>query len=160
MCREYALSEGYQVVGEYAEDDRGVSGADFDAAELNRALAVARGDGFEVLVTRELARFARALAKQLIVEREFLKAGVRVEYVRGKYPDTMQGRLQKNIEAVIAEYNREDTAWRMTNGRRRRAEKGNVIPSAHLPYGYQEATVDGKRTFSVRAGGKSGSFDI
>ena len=37
MCREYAERQGWQVVAELAEDERGVSGARMDAPQLNRA---------------------------------------------------------------------------------------------------------------------------
>jgi DNA invertase Pin-like site-specific DNA recombinase len=58
-------------VAELAEDDRGASGADWDLPKLNEALDMARENGFDVLVTRELDRFASPLAKQLVVESEF-----------------------------------------------------------------------------------------
>ncbi|NIT37134.1 MAG: recombinase family protein, partial [candidate division Zixibacteria bacterium] len=38
LCRAYAESRGYVVVRELAEDEWGVSGADVEAAELNRAI--------------------------------------------------------------------------------------------------------------------------
>ena len=76
MCREYAERQGWQVVAELAENQHGVSGARMDAPELNRALDMARAGQFDVLVTRELDRLARGLAKQLIVEEEFKHAAV------------------------------------------------------------------------------------
>ena len=65
MCGEYAQAHGWTVVKELAENDR--SGADFDLPMLNEALEMARTGAFDVLVTRELDRFARKLAKQLII---------------------------------------------------------------------------------------------
>ncbi|GAG08481.1 unnamed protein product, partial [marine sediment metagenome] len=76
MCREYALERGWTIVAELREDDRGASGADFDLPKLNEALEMARAGEFDVLITRELDRFARGLAKQLIVEQEFKRNGV------------------------------------------------------------------------------------
>jgi DNA invertase Pin-like site-specific DNA recombinase len=58
-------------VAELAEDDRGASGADWSLPKLNQALDMARAGEFDVFVTRELDRFARSLAKQLVIEGEF-----------------------------------------------------------------------------------------
>ena len=47
MCRDYALSKGYTIVAELAEDDRGASGASFDLERLNQALEMARAAEFD-----------------------------------------------------------------------------------------------------------------
>jgi len=51
---------------------------------------------------RELDRLSRNLAKQLIVEEELKRAGVRVEYVLVEYDDTPEGRLQKHLSLFFA----------------------------------------------------------
>ena len=79
--RAYCQEKGYRIVKELAEDDRGASGADWDLPKLNEALDMARENGFDVLVTRELDRFARNLAKQLVIEGEFKRHRVDVEYI-------------------------------------------------------------------------------
>lgn len=77
----YCQEKGYRIVVELAEDNRGASGADWDLPMLNQALEMARAGEYDVLVTRELDRFARGLAKQLVVESEFKRRGVDVEYI-------------------------------------------------------------------------------
>jgi len=104
MGRKYAQERGYIVVAELAEDDRGASGAEIDLPQLNRVREMAGAGEFDVLVTREIDRLSRNLAKQLIVEQELKQAGVTIEYVLGEYPDTPEGRLNKHIKATIAEY--------------------------------------------------------
>jgi site-specific DNA recombinase len=134
----YCQEKDYRIVAELAEDDRGASGADWDLPKLNQALDMARAGEFDVLVVRELDRFARGLAKQLVIEAEFKRHGVEVEYVLGEYPDTPEGNLQKNIKAVIAEYERLKIEERMTRGRRRIITDGKVIVhgGGKSPYGY------------------------
>ena len=80
MCRSYCTEKGYEVVAELKEDERGASGADFDLPKLSQALDMAQAGAFDVLVTRELDRLARGLAKQLYLENEFQRYGARVEY--------------------------------------------------------------------------------
>lgn len=149
MGREYAQEHGYTIVAELAEDDRGASGAEINLPQLSRVRDMAAGDEFDVLVVREIDRLSRNLAKQLIVEEELQRAGVSIEYVLGEYPDTPEGRLNKHIKAVIAEYEREKIKERMTRGRRRKVKDGHVLVHGRPPYGYNLAEVDGKRALVI-----------
>src|SRR5215210_5943558 len=78
MCREYSINHGYELIAELSEDDRGASGASFELEQLGVILEMAREQQFEVLVVRELDRLSRNLAKQLIIEEELKKCGVRI----------------------------------------------------------------------------------
>jgi DNA invertase Pin-like site-specific DNA recombinase len=42
MCREHALKQGWHVVADLAEDDKGASGAAFELPELKKALDMAQ----------------------------------------------------------------------------------------------------------------------
>jgi len=138
MCREHAQRKGYEIVAEMPEDDRGASGAALDLPQLNRALEMARGGLFDVLVVREIDRFARRLAKQLIVEEELRRANVEIDYVLGEYPDTPEGNLMKNVKASVAEYERLKIAERSKRGRRNIARSGKVMLHGDKPpYGYR-----------------------
>ena len=149
ICREHALKKGYMIVAELSEDDRGASGVSFELPALNQALEMAKNGEFDVLVVREIDRFARSLAKQLIIEQEFRRYGVQIEYVMGEYPDTPEGSLNKNIKAVIAEYERLKINERMIRGRRQKIKAGNVIIHGKPPYGYRLEEIDGKSKLVV-----------
>lgn len=137
MCRNYASQKGYHVIAELAEDDRGASGASFDLPQLNRIREMAVNGQFDVLIVRELDRLSRNLAKQLVVEEELKRAGVKIEYVLGEYADTPEGRLSKHIRATIAEYEREKIRERMVRGRRLGTKNGKTLVAGHPPYGYR-----------------------
>lgn len=137
MGRDYAKEKGYQVAEELAEDDRGASGAEIDLPQLNRIRELAHNGAFDVLVVRELDRLSRSLAKQLIVEEELKKAGVRVEYVLAEYEDTPEGRLNKHIRATIAEYEREKIRERMVRGKRNKVKDNKLIKNKRPVYGYE-----------------------
>ena len=137
MYRTYCREKGYRVVAELAEDDRGASGASWDLPQLNKALDMARAGEFDVLVTRELDRFARSLAKQLVIEGEFKRYGVEIEYCLGEYPDTPEGNLQKHVKGAIAEYEREKINERMVRGRRNVVKDGNVMAHGNATFGYE-----------------------
>lgn len=150
LCRQYATKNGYQVVAELAEDDRRpTSGASWDLPQLSKALDMARAGNYDVLITRELDRLARNLAKQLVLEEQLQGHGVEVEYVYGDYANTPEGQLNKQIRAVIAEYEREKINQRMVGGRRRKVAGGEVIVHGNPPYGYRLVEKDGRATLEV-----------
>ncbi len=139
MGREYAEENGYLVVAELPEDDRGASGAEIDLPQLNRLRAMASRGEFDVLVVRELDRLSRNLAKQLIVEEELKKAGVRIEYVLANYANNPEGQLSKHIKGVIAEYEREKIKERLIRGVHLKIESGKVLGNTQPPFGYKWA---------------------
>ncbi len=136
LCREYAQRQGYVIVAELKEDDRGASGATFDLPQLSKALELARQGAFDVLIARELDRLARDLGKQMIVEQELKRSGVVIEYALYDFPDTPEGRLNKNFRAMLAEYEREKITQRMKRGKLREVNGGSIMP-ARAPYGYR-----------------------
>jgi site-specific DNA recombinase len=149
ICRKYAIQRGYQVVEELAEDDRGASGAAFELPQLNRVRELAQAKAFDVLITRELDRLSRNLAKQLFVEEEMRRSGVTLEYVLGEYPDTPEGNLMKNIRASVAEFERLKISERMVRGREQKVKAGHVLIHGIAPFGYREVKGEGKATLEV-----------
>ncbi len=138
MCREYALSHGYQIVAELAEDDRGASGAAFELPELGHVLEMAEASEMEILIVREIDRLSRNLVKQLIVEQELKRTSASIEYVIGEYPDTPEGNLNKHIRASIAEFEREQIKARNVRGRRNIVRNGKImLHGDQPPYGYR-----------------------
>ena len=149
VCRDYAQTKGYTVIAELAEDDRGASGAEIDLPQLNRVRDMAQAGEFDVLVVREVDRLARTLAKSQIVEDELKSSGVRVEFALYDFPDTPEGRLNKNIYASFAEFEREKISQRMIRGRRRSAKSGNVLVFGRSPFGYKEVETNGRRSLAI-----------
>jgi site-specific DNA recombinase len=72
----------------------------------------------------------------MLIEEEFIKKDVRIEYVLGQYPDNDEGRLQKHIRAGIAEYEKAKIIERMGRGKKGKAKSGYIIVGARPPYGY------------------------
>ena len=61
---------------------------------------MAKNNAFDILVVREVDRFARSLAKQLIVEHEFKKHGVNLEFVMEEFSASPEGNLHKKSTSV------------------------------------------------------------
>ena len=151
MGREYALKQGYHIVAELAEDDRGASGASFELEQLGKALELAHEKAFDVLIVREVDRLSRNLAKQLIVEEWLKREGVTIEYILGEYPDTPEGNLMKHVRAVVAEYEREKIRERVERGKRLKVKAGSVMTNgtSRPPYGYKVIEVGNKWQLEV-----------
>jgi site-specific DNA recombinase len=73
----------------------------------------------------------------MLIEEEFRKAGVVIEYVIGQYDDSDEGRLQKQIRASIAEYEKAKILERSKRGKRGKAKSGYVLVGSRPPYGYK-----------------------
>ena len=148
--RKYAGERGYEIVGEFYETpDKVTSGADW-LPELERVMKLAQGGGFEVMVVREIDRLARNRFKQMSVEIQLESCGARVEYVIGQFEESAEGRLLKGLMSEFAEYEREKIKERTVRGIIRSVEAGNVTTGGSTaPYGYDVATVDGRRSLVV-----------
>lgn len=149
LCREYAARQGYTVIEELAEDDRGASGASFELPQLGRVIEMARAGAIDRVIVRELDRLSRNLVKQLTVEAELKAADVKIEYALSEYPDTPEGNLSKQIRASIAEFEREQIKIRTTRARRLHAENGSVMLHGTRLYGYQMVTDGRKRGLEI-----------
>ncbi len=149
-CRRYAGERGYEVVGEvYETPDKITSGADW-LPELDRVMKLAQGGGFDVLVVREIDRLARNRFKQMSVEIQLESCGARVEYVIGQFEESAEGRLLKGLMSEFAEYEREKIKERTRRGILRSVGQGNVTTGGSCaPYGYDLATVAGRRSLVV-----------
>ena len=157
MGREYAEEHGYLTVTALHEDDRGASGAAFELPQLKRILDMAGKRQFEVLVVREIDRLSRNLAKQLIVEEELRRAGVRIEYVLGAYPAWPEGDLMKNIRASVAEYERLKIGERMLRGKALKVNAGSIMMNGRRTFGYEvvevpmnEAQPNGAKRYTLK----------
>ncbi len=148
MGREYCAQKGYKVVEELAEDERGASGVKIDLPKLTRVFDLAGERAFDVLIVREIDRLSRDLAKQLVVEKELKRQGVRIEYVLYDHPDTPEGRYMKHSQAVNAEYQREDVIRRLARGKRNKIKVGSVSIGSP-PYGYDRIQRDKRYSLEI-----------
>lgn len=133
-CRRLAAELKAEVVTEFRDTD---SGASWDLPGLNAMLDAAKRGDFDLLLVYDPDRLARRMAKQLVIEEELTKAGVRIQYCTLRGGDSAEDRLLKNVRSSIAEYEREKIALRTARGRRAKAEQGIVVGNGIPPLGYR-----------------------
>ncbi len=134
-CMHYAEEMGYAIAATFQEDYTGTS---LDRPALNEMRSyIATDPAVTVLIVYDLDRIARKSILQMILEEELLRSGITVEYVIGRYEDSDEGRLQKQIRASIAEYEKAKILERSKRGKRGKAQSGFVLVGSRPPYGYQ-----------------------
>jgi site-specific DNA recombinase len=121
--REHIVKQGYRLIGEYAED---ASGAALHRVEMNKILEQAARKEFDVLVCHDLDRFARDPSVQFILEHDFKKHSVSIEYVLHEFESTPEGNLQKMIYISFAQFERAKIAERFTRGKLGKARSGKI----------------------------------
>jgi DNA invertase Pin-like site-specific DNA recombinase len=117
--------------------DQNASGADWALPGLNAMLDAARRHEFTMLVVPDVDRFARNMAKALILEEELRRSGVRVVYIKAPYDDSPEGRLMKHQLFAIAEFDRDKRAFITTRTRREKASRGLYVGTGAPLYGYR-----------------------
>src|SRR5260221_810513 len=100
-CSKYASEKGYEVLYTFTDDYTGES---LNRPGLDEMRAFITANHVDSIIILDVDRWARKSIYQMLLEDEFFRAGLNIEYVFGHYPDTVEGRLQKQIKGAIAEY--------------------------------------------------------
>ncbi len=89
QCRDYSLAQGWAVIAELHEDERGVSGLALDPPQLAAIRGMAQAQEFDVLIVRDLSRISRSATICLAVEQELQRAGIQIACVTGGQTPTV-----------------------------------------------------------------------
>src|SRR5215467_3871048 len=135
--RALAAQRGYAVApdGEYLDD--GYTGAELDRPALTRLRDAAHARLFHVVLVHDPDRLSRNLGHLLLLEEEFEKAGVRLEFLTTPREDTPEGQLLLHVKGAVAQYERSKTRERTLRGKREKARRG-LIPAGQNPFGYRQ----------------------
>ena len=129
----YCASQGWLVAAVYVEQ---ASGATLNRPQLERVLADAHADRFDVLVVIALDRLSRNLAQMMGLIERLEACGVALVSATQPFDTgTPTGRLLLQMLASFAEFERSLIVERVTAGTERRAKSGRWT-SGRIPYGY------------------------
>jgi site-specific DNA recombinase len=144
-CLRYAESKCYEVVEILREDVRGVSGADFGAPELQKAIELAEKRVYDILLVRDVKRFSRDLIKAKIAELQLERCNVNVEFVWQQFSNDTEGEFLKQLHYLLAQKERRDIAEQMLKGRRNQCQfRNSAMFHNNPPLGYTSERVDKK----------------
>ena len=145
-CQGYAKERRYAVVETFVDD---YTGAALDRPALNELRDCMMQNPLDVVIVYDIDRLARKSTYQVLIEEEFKREGVAIEYVMAQYDDTDEGRLQKQIRGVIAEYEKAKIMERSRRGKRGKAKSGFVVAGSRPPYGYKIVSEPHKAWFEI-----------
>ncbi len=116
--------------------DKGISGTNTKKRkEFNHMILSAKNGVFDLIITKEISRFARNLLDSIFYTRELKKYGVGVIFINDNIntPDGDSG-LRLAIMASIAQEESRKTSERIKWGQKRRMEQGVVFGQSMLGY--------------------------
>ncbi|MDE6904410.1 MAG: recombinase family protein [Lachnospiraceae bacterium] len=126
--------------------DEGISGTNTKKRkEFNRMIACAKNGEFDLIITKEISRFARNTLDSIFYTRDLKKHGVGVIFLNDNI-NTLDGdaELRLAIMSSIAQEESRRTSERVKWGQRRQMEQGVVFGRSMLGYDVK----DGKMTIN------------
>lgn len=167
-CRAKALELGY-AGGECAVFTDDVSGARTDRPGLNALREWCKSSKRpELVIVYDPDRLARKLSLQLMLTDEWLKLGIRLEFVSFEWNNTAEGRMFYQLRGMFAEFEREKIRERTIRGKLTKLQTTGKLSLDPRLFGYRFDTgqdilvVDPgqaevvRRIFRLAAGGFSG----
>ena len=126
--------------------DEGISGTSTKKRkEFNRMIACAKNGDFDLIITKEISRFARNTLDSIYYTRDLKKHGVGVIFMNDNI-NTLDGdaELRLAIMSSIAQEESRKTSERVKGGQKRQMEQGVVFGRSMLGYDVK----DGKMTIN------------
>jgi site-specific DNA recombinase len=133
----YAERQGFSVPAEWVFEDEGHSGATLVRPALERLRDLVAGVGIDVVLCYSPDRLARKLAYQALLIEEFVRAGTRVEFIKGPRGDSPEDQLLIQFQGMFAEYEKAQILERYRRGKAHRARTGSVNVLSGAPFGYR-----------------------
>lgn len=133
-CRAHIVAAGFAEAGVFV--DEGVSGAKASRPGLDALMAAVRSGDIDVIVVAHLDRAGRSMRHLGELMGELDERGVALVSVAESFDSSSpSGRLQRNILASFAEFERQTIAERVTTGTEAALAAGQW-PGSYAPYGY------------------------
>jgi len=138
-CREYAERQGWEVIGEYADDCSGTIPVAQrpQAARLYEAVSLGRVDAV-ILYTIDRAARDEDVLEFLVFKRDMKTAGVELHFCdSGKVADNPISGVIDYFKAAQASDERIKIRERTTRGKREKARTGKFVGGMPTAYGYK-----------------------
>src|SRR5271157_5461133 len=135
--REHAAQNRLEVPQEWVFCDEGHSGATLVRPALEALRDLAAQGCVDVVLCYSPDRLARKFAYQALLLEEFIRAGTRVEFIKGPRGDSPEDQLLVQFQGMFAEYEKAQLMERYRRGKAHRARTGSVNVLSGAPFGYR-----------------------
>ena len=126
--------KNWKLVAEY--NDGGISGTTTNRPEFQRMITDAKNGQFDLIITREVCRFARNTIDALAVTRELKDYGVEVFFYNDNiWSKDTDGELRLTIFSALAQEESRKVSERALAGQRTAREKGILFGNGNI-FGY------------------------
>lgn len=130
VCKEYALRNNYNIVGEYI--DRATSGTNDNRPQFLKMIEDSNKKQFEGVLVYQLDRFARNRYDSATYKAKLKKNGVRVFSARENINDDASGVLMESVLEGMAEYFSVELGQKVKRGMKINADNcyynGGTVP--------------------------------
>ncbi len=137
--RKRCLERGWTWVSDAGKEafvDDGYSGSELDRPALNRLREMVREGEVDVVMAYDPDRLSRNLSHLLLLEDEFTKHGVRLEFITQETDTSPEGKMFFAIRGAVGQYEREKIRERSMRGLKEKARQGKVLGGSCAPFGY------------------------
>lgn len=147
--QEYAKKKNYTIIKEWIFTDEAETGKSLERPGLDALRDLVREGGPDLIIIYEPDRLARKNAYQTLLMEEFEKAGIIIEFVKCKSPETPEEQLALEIFGAFAEFEREKILDRCRRGRLYKAKIGSLSVLPNAPYGYVYKREEGVASYEI-----------
>lgn len=133
-CLQFAQSKEYTGFEVYR--DAGFSAKTADRPAFLRLIEDAEAGMVDSVVVFKLDRFARNRLDSLLHKKRLRDAGVKLYSVTESFDEGPSGLIAEGMLELIAEWYSADLKHKVTQGKRKRAEKG--LMNGPIPFGYKQ----------------------
>jgi site-specific DNA recombinase len=138
--QERVAADGFTLPAELQFIDEGYSGATLVRPALEQLRDLAAAGGVERLYVHSPDRLARKYAYQVLLLEELQLAGVEIVFLNRALGETPEDDLLRQVQGMVAEYERAKMLERSRRGKRHAAHNGSVNVLSGAPYGYRYIT--------------------
>lgn len=133
-CREFAASEGINIIGEYI--DRAISGTTANRPEFQRMIADSKYKTFQAVIVYKLDRFARNRYDSAMYKSKLKANGVKVLSAKEHITDSPEGIILEGLLEAMNEYYSAELSQKIKRGMRENVIKGKTT-GGNVALGYR-----------------------
>lgn len=135
--RQFARKQGYVIPKGFEFKDAGYSGAVLERPGLDALRDAVHDNVLDVVLIYSTDRLSRKYAYQLLLQEEFQKRKVEVQFLKSPSATTPEEQFALHFQGVFAEYERAQIMERSRRGRLYKAKQGDASVLPRIPYGYK-----------------------